>query len=47
MIEMGQLAKIRRMYHRDKLSIHAISKFMGLSRNIARAPASLMPTNAR
>ena len=37
MIEMGQLAKIRRMYHRDKLSIHAISKFMGLSRNTVRA----------
>lgn len=33
---MGQLAKIRRMYHRDKASIRSIAKYMGLSRNTVR-----------
>jgi transposase len=34
---MGQLSKIRRMYHRDKVSIREIAKYMGLSRNTVRA----------
>jgi len=33
---MGQLAKIRRLYHRDGRSIRSIAKFMGLSRNTVR-----------
>lgn len=34
---MGELSKIRRMYHRDHISIRAIANFMGLSRNTVRA----------
>ena len=33
---MGQLAKIRRLYHRDGESIRSIAKRMGLSRNTVR-----------
>lgn len=33
---MGQLSKIRRLYHRDKQSIRSIAKYMGLSRNTVR-----------
>lgn len=33
---MGQLAKIRRLYHREHKSIRSIAKSMGLSRNTVR-----------
>lgn len=37
MITMDILGKIRRMYLRDKLSLHEISKRTGLSRNTIRS----------
>ena len=37
MIKVGTLAKIRRLYFRDKLSIKEICRQTGLSRNTARA----------
>lgn len=36
MITMEMLGKVRRMYHRDKLSLHEIAKRTGLSRNTLR-----------
>ncbi|MGF6400232.1 transposase-like protein [Pseudomonas frederiksbergensis] len=36
MISMEMMGKIRRMYFRDKLSLHEIAKRTGLSRNIIR-----------
>ncbi len=36
MITMEMLGKIRRMYLRDKMSLHAIAKQTGLSRNTLR-----------
>lgn len=36
MITMEMLGKVRRMYLRDKLSLHEISKRTGLSRNTLR-----------
>ena len=36
MITMEMMGKIRRMYFRDKLSLHEITKRTGLSRNTIR-----------
>lgn len=36
MISMEMMGKIRRMYFRDKLSLHEIAKRTGLSRNTIR-----------
>ena len=36
-IQVGMLAKIRRMHFRDHLSLHEISRRTGLSRNTVRA----------
>lgn len=36
MIQVGMLAKIRRMHFRDHLSLHEISRRTGLSRNTVR-----------
>ena len=36
MITMEMLGKIRRMYLRDKMSLHKIAKHTGLSRNTIR-----------
>ena len=36
MITMEMIGKIRRMYLRDKLSLHEITKRTGLSRNTIR-----------
>ena len=36
MITMEMMGKIRRMYFRDKLSLHEIAKRTGLSRNTIR-----------
>lgn len=47
MISMEMLGKIRRMYFRDKLSLHQIAKRTGLSRNTirkwVRAPEATQP----
>jgi transposase-like protein len=44
---MEMLGKIRRMYFRDKLSLHQIAKRIGLSRNTirkwVRAPEATQP----
>ena len=36
MISMEMMGKIRRMYFRDKLSLHEITKRTGLARNTIR-----------
>ena len=41
MITMEMLGKIRRMYFRDKLSLHEITKRTGLSRRLTRFHAVL------
>ena len=51
MISMEMLGKIRRMYFRDKLSLHQIAKRTGLSRNTirkwVRAPEAIQPAYQR
>ena len=51
MITMEMLGKIRRMYFRDKLSLHEITKRTGLSRNTirrwVRAPDEAAPPKYR
>lgn len=51
MISMEMLGKIRRMYFRDKLSLHQIAKRTGLSRNTirkwVRAPEATQPAYQR
>ncbi|MBB6290675.1 hypothetical protein FBY10_115140 [Pseudomonas sp. SJZ103] len=51
MISMEMLGKIRRMYFRDKLSLHQIAKCTGLSRNTirkwVRAPEATQPAYQR
>ena len=51
MISMEMLGKIRRMYFRDKLSLHQIAKRTGLSRNTirkwVRAPEASQPAYQR
>ncbi len=51
MISMEMMGKIRRMYFRDKLSLHEIAKRTGLSRNTirkwVRAPESTQPVYQR
>ncbi|KPB35614.1 ISPsy20, transposase IstB, transcriptional regulator [Pseudomonas savastanoi pv. phaseolicola] len=51
MISMEMLGKIRRMYFRDKLSLHQIAKRTGLSRNTirkwVRAPEANQPAYQR
>ena len=51
MISMEMMGKIRRMYFRDKLSLHEISKRTGLSRNTirkwVRAPEAVQPAYLR
>lgn len=51
MISMEMLGKIRRMYFRDKLSLHQIAKRTGLSRNTIRkwlrAPEATQPAYQR
>ncbi|MBS3910444.1 MAG: helix-turn-helix domain-containing protein, partial [Hydrogenophaga sp.] len=37
MITMEMLGRIRRMYLRDKMSLHEIAKRTGLSRNTVRS----------
>jgi transposase len=48
---MEMLGKIRRMYFRDKLSLHQIAKRIGLSRNTIRkwirAPETKLPVYQR
>jgi transposase len=48
---MEMLGKIRRMYFRDKLSLHQIAKRTGLSRNTirkwGRAPEATQPAYQR
>ncbi|RMW09643.1 hypothetical protein ALO98_200341 [Pseudomonas syringae pv. tagetis] len=48
---MEMLGKIRRMYFRDKLSLHQIAKRTGLSRNTirkwVRAPEATQPAYQR
>ncbi|WP_241157526.1 helix-turn-helix domain-containing protein, partial [Pseudomonas viridiflava] len=48
---MEMLGKIRRMYFRDKLSLHQIAKRTGLSRNTirkwVRAPEAIQPAYQR
>ena len=48
MITMEMIGKIRRMYVRDKLSLHEIAKRTGLSRNTirkwVRPPETVMPS---
>jgi len=50
-ISMEMLGKIRRMYFRDKLSLHQIAKRTGLSRNTirkwVRAPEATQPAYQR
>jgi transposase-like protein len=50
-ISMEMLGKIRRMYFRDKLSLHQIAKRTGLSRNTirkwVRAPEASQPAYQR
>jgi len=50
-IGMEMLGKIRRMYFRDKLSLHQIAKRIGLSRNTirkwVRAPEATQPAYER
>ncbi|HCE7107592.1 hypothetical protein JET76_27890, partial [Pseudomonas putida] len=47
MISMEMMGKIRRMYFRDKLSLHEIAKRTGLARNTirkwVRAPEAKQP----
>ena len=51
MISMEMMGKIRRMYFRDKLSLHQIAKRTGLSRNAirkwVRAPEATQPAYQR
>lgn len=51
MIIMEMMGKIRRMYFRDKLSLHQIAKRTGLSRNTIRkwirAPETKQPVYQR
>ena len=51
MIRMEMMGKIRRMYFRDKLSLHQIAKRTGLSRNTirkwVRAPEATQPIGER
>ena len=51
MITMEMIGKIRRMYLRDKLSLHAITKRTGLSRNTVRrwlrSPKEAVPPTYR
>ncbi len=51
MISMEMMGKIRRMYFRDKLSLHQIAKRTGLSRNTirkwVRAPEATQPAYQR
>lgn len=51
MISMEMMGKIRRMYFRDKLSLHQIAKRTGLSRNTIRkwirAPETKQPVYQR
>ena len=47
MISMEMLGKIRRMYFRDKLSLHQIAKRTGLSRNTIRKWVRAPETNQR
>ncbi len=51
MISMEMMAKIRRMYFRDMLSLHQIAKRTGLSRNTirkwVRAPEATQPAYQR
>lgn len=51
MISMKMMGKIRRMYFRDKLSLHQIAKRTGLSRNTirewVRAPEATQPAYLR
>jgi len=50
-ISMEMMGKIRRMYFRDKLSLHQIAKRTGLSRNTirkwVRAPEATQPAYLR
>ena len=51
MISMEMMGKIRRMYFRDKLSLHEIAKRTGLARNTirkwVRAPEAKQPVYQR
>lgn len=51
MISMEMMGKIRRMYFRDKLSLHEIAKRTGLARNTirkwVRAPEAKPPVYQR
>ena len=51
MISMEMMGKIRRMYFRDQLSLHEITKRTGLSRNTIRkwirAPEATQPVYQR
>ena len=51
MITMEMIGKIRRMYVRDKLSLHEIAKRTGLSRNTirkwVRPPETVLPIYRR
>lgn len=51
MISMEMMGKIRRMYFRDKLSLHQIAKRTGLLRNTirkwVRAPEATQPVYQR
>ena len=51
MISMEMMGKIRRMYFRDQLSLHKITKRTGLSRNTIRkrirAPEATQPVYQR
>lgn len=51
MISMEMMGKIRRMYFRDRLSLHEITKRTGLARNTirkwVRAPETRQPVHQR
>ena len=47
MISVEMMGKIRRMYFRDKLSLHQIAKRTGLSRNTIRSGSEHPKLNSR